>query len=530
MTISKTPTLSYLPLVIAGLLLAPASQSATVGPLAVRVNNDQAFVAEAPLLFETGENPANVSVRLAAPDQFDENGIAWRYEFSQLRIQTQTQIDGSKFIRISSDSNWPQNHLDLVLEINTPSGSQFIKLGAELFRPSPVSIKPPRKSGFDPHSLSQDLSHYGPVRASDTLWSIAKHVAHQHGVSTQQMLETLKKDNPEAFNHGSINSMKSGATLKIAPPEQKPEPEPKPKPEQKPEPETKPKPEQKPEPETKPEPTAEPTISPQAPAPESKALELIAPVTDPATTTKDQASEANLTGQTTTPDLAPVTPGSGEGDYLFLQTRVETLEQQIGAMQQLLTLKDQQLTELQGSVEAQLNQQTQLFVLSVVSGLLATLCIGLGWLVWRKKPQSDLAKPTEIQTDRVKISEITPVAAPPVPEKTAVTPPLPSISMQTVSTSPPEHRVANKDDHEFEFNFDLDLNPGKQRAQNNNSPTEDWTSEDNQESKIDLARAYFDMGDIEMAKEMANQVLKAGNQEQQNLAKTLLNEIDQENS
>ena len=504
MTSSKAPTLSYLPLVIASLLHAPAGQSATVGPLAVRINNDQAFVAEAPLLFETGENPANVSVRLAAPDQFDDNGIAWRYEFSQLRFHTQTQIDGSKFIRISSDSNWPQNHLDLVLEINTPSGSQLIKLGAELFRPSPVSIKPPRKSGFDPHSLSQDLSHYGPIRASDTLWSIAKHIAHQHGVSTQQMLETLKKDNPEAFKHGSINAMKSGVTLKIVPHEPKTEP--------------------------KPEPTAEPTTSPQAPAPESKALELIAPVTEPATTTKALASEANLTGQTTTPDLATVTPGSGEGDYLFLQTRVETLEQQIGAMQQLLTLKDQQLTELQGSVEAQLNQQTQLLVLSVVSGLLATLCIALGWLVWRKKPQSDLAKPTEIQTDQVKISESTMDAAPSVPENTAVIPPLSSISMQTVSTSPPEHRVANKDDHEFEFNFDLDLNPGKQRAQNNNSPTEDWTSEDNQESKIDLARAYFDMGDIEMAKEMANQVLKAGNQEQQNLAKTLLNEIDQENS
>lgn len=470
MTSSKTLVPRYLPLAIASLLQIPASQAATVGQLAVRLNTGQAFVAEAQLSPSAGENPANLSVRLAAPDKFDENGIAWRYEFSQLRFQTQTQIDGSKLIRISSDSYWPQSRLDLVLEIISPGGSQFTKLGAELVRPIVATAKPLRKSGFDATSLSQDQSSYGPIRASDTLWSIAKHLAHQHGVSTQKMLETLQKNNPDAFNHGSINSLKPGVSLKITPPEPKPEP------------------------------ISEPsTTIPTSPSQESKALDLVAPVT---------TTEAN-------PNSASDIPVSGEGDYLFLQTRVETLEQQIGMMQQLLTLKDQQLNQLQGNVEQQLSQQTQLVALSLFSSLLAAISISLGWLLWRKRPQTTPSEPAPQKAKKQISSQ---------PQEA-----LASRAAPVTETAPVKNNPAFDMTDKDEFDFDFDLSPGSQRAQDNNSTTDDWTTADDQESKIDLARAYFDMGDVDMAKEMANQVLKNGNKDQQNLAKILLDEIAQPN-
>lgn len=494
MTSSITPSLRYLPLVIASLLHTPASQAATIGPVTVRINNGQSFLAEAPLIPALGENPENLAVRLAAPDKFDDNGIAWHYEFSRLRFQTQTQIDGSKVIRISSDANWPQNHLDLVLEINTPSGSQFSKLSTELIRPSLDTAKSPRKSGFDPHSLSMDQSSYGPIRATDTLWSIAKNVAHQRGVSTQQMLETLQKDNPDAFNHGSINSLKPGVTLKIA------------------------------QAELKPKSVTEPSLPTSGPATETKALDLVAP----ANTTAVDPIGANPSNQAPDPNLAPSIPGSGEGDYLFLQTRVETLEQQIGMMQQLLTLKDQQLNQLQGNVEQQLNQQTQLLALSVLSSVLAAISIGLGLLLWRRKAQpasSPVEHPATLTIATAPIDGLTDSAAP-VPETQTETESTPSSEPTPV---PKPAAIKNHSDFESdskdEFDFDFDLNPGIQRSDNNDHSSEDWTSEDNQESKIDLARAYFDMGDVDMAKELADQVLKAGNTAQQDLAKRLLEEI-----
>jgi pilus assembly protein FimV len=512
MTSSKILITRCLPLAIAGLLHAPANQAATIGPLAVRTNNEQGFVAEAQLIPAIGENSENLAVRLAAPDKFDDHGIAWHYEFSRLRFQTQTQIDGSKLIRISSDADWPQNHLDLVLEINTPSGSQFSKLSTELIRPSAETYKPPRKSGFDPHSLSMDQSSYGPIRATDTLWSIAKNVAHQRGVSTQQMLEALQKNNPDAFKNSSIHSLKSGVTLKITQPEQTPEPK------------------------KKSEPIQKITSQNQPPSKQSKALELVAPVT------ADETSHAdNAPNQTANPGSVAVVTASGEGDYLFLQTRVETLERQIGMMQQLLTLKDQQLDQLQGNVEQQLNQQTQLLALSILSSVLAAISMGLGLLLWRRKAQPAASSPVEhpaapsIVTAPLEglTDNATPTPTPvpvPVPETQTET------ETETESTPsseptpvPKPAAIKNHSDFESdskdEFDFDFDLNPGIQRSDNNEHSSEDWTSEDNQESKIDLARAYFDMGDVDMAKELANQVLKAGNTAQQDLAKRLLEEI-----
>ena len=56
---------------------------------------------------------------------------------------------------------------------------------------------------------------YGPVRASDTLWSIAARVRPDDSVSVQRMMLALLVANPEAFATRNVNALKAGVTLRI---------------------------------------------------------------------------------------------------------------------------------------------------------------------------------------------------------------------------------------------------------------------------------------------------------------------------
>lgn len=78
----------------------------------------------------------------------------------------------------------------------------------------------------------------------------------------------------------------------------------------------------------------------------------------------------------------------------------------------------------------------------------------------------------------------------------------------------------------FDFNFDFEA-----PAALENVPEEDdlgvfdLTDMDEFETKIDLAKAYIDMGDTEMAKKIAKEVLEKGSKEQQQTAQSILDEL-----
>lgn len=83
------------------------------------------------------------------------------------------------------------------------------------------------------------------------------------------------------------------------------------------------------------------------------------------------------------------------------------------------------------------------------------------------------------------------------------------------------------DQNEFDFNFDLDMPDDKDGvgADNLGIGVEDLTDMDELETKLDLARAYMDMGDPEAARDIAAEVLEKGSDEQKKQAKLLLEDI-----
>ena len=82
---------------------------------------------------------------------------------------------------------------------------------------------------------------------------------------------------------------------------------------------------------------------------------------------------------------------------------------------------------------------------------------------------------------------------------------------------------------DFDFNFDLEI-PSTKSGQNADQYDEfgvsDLTDMDELETKLDLAKAYVDMGDADAAKDIAKEVLEQGTVEQKKIAKALLDELD----
>ncbi|MGZ5009543.1 MAG: FimV/HubP family polar landmark protein [Methylobacter sp.] len=81
------------------------------------------------------------------------------------------------------------------------------------------------------------------------------------------------------------------------------------------------------------------------------------------------------------------------------------------------------------------------------------------------------------------------------------------------------------DDFDFNFDLDLPLTASDQSSQNDEFGVSDLTDMDELETKLDLAKAYVDMGDADAAKDIAQEVLDQGTAEQKKAAQALLDEL-----
>jgi len=79
---------------------------------------------------------------------------------------------------------------------------------------------------------------------------------------------------------------------------------------------------------------------------------------------------------------------------------------------------------------------------------------------------------------------------------------------------------------DFDFNFDFEAPSSDSDEDEFDLGVADLTDMDEFETKIDLAKAYIDMGDADAAKTIAEEVLEKGNQEQKQAAQAILDELE----
>lgn len=200
------------------------------------------------------DEAAGMTARLAPQDAFRQAGIDYSSVLMDLRFTVEKRASGQSVIKVSSSKPVNEPFLDFLVELNWPSGrlvreytflldppevaakaasrpvsvaeakivetvpgggmnGEFAPRKAPAPRPAPIVPKPAAtKAPAEPQKTSGTDTHL--VQRGETLRKIAAETKPE-GVSLEQMLVGLYKNNPEAFIGSNINRLKSGAILSI---------------------------------------------------------------------------------------------------------------------------------------------------------------------------------------------------------------------------------------------------------------------------------------------------------------------------
>ncbi|VAX08990.1 hypothetical protein MNBD_GAMMA26-2234 [hydrothermal vent metagenome] len=213
-----------------------------VGDVHLRSALDQAFDAEIDLLSVKSDELDGVKVQLASPEAFARIGIERPYFLTKLRFKPSLNAAGKAVIHVTSHIAIREPFLNFLIEVNWAKG-RLVREYTVLLDPPvtlknlPLPVAPPviraqapvasplrsTPSAAASKPLAEDYpvpdvesqaSDYGPVQANETLWRIAMDTR-LSGVTVQQMILAIQRNNPHAFYGKNVNNLKQGVILRI---------------------------------------------------------------------------------------------------------------------------------------------------------------------------------------------------------------------------------------------------------------------------------------------------------------------------
>ncbi|MEP6510540.1 MAG: FimV/HubP family polar landmark protein, partial [Dokdonella sp.] len=243
-----------LPLAIALALGGTHALALGLGPVHVKSKLNQPLDAEIPVIQGSAREAEGLLVSLANAEDFERVGINRSRLTVPLEFTLVKGANGSMTIKVTSKEAVRDTYLDFLIEANWPNG--------RLLREYTVLLDPPLMAPAShaatttavvaaPHTetltrqetvrtttetrITQQPAHvpekvapvapravkaipageYGPVAAGETLSGIAREAQAGSGVSVDQMMLALLKNNPNAFYKSNINALKRGAILRV---------------------------------------------------------------------------------------------------------------------------------------------------------------------------------------------------------------------------------------------------------------------------------------------------------------------------
>src|SRR5450759_5308075 len=236
-------------LVLATLISVPASFSAYaagLGRLSVNSSLGQPLSAEIELLSLQPGEFESLSARVASPDSFREARIDYASSLRLMRFSVDKRPSGQPILKISSIAPVNEPFLDVLVELNWPSGRLLREYPILLDPPGfnearvavpavaaaapvapaasaavPTPAEKPETTTSTPVALAQPpegaaapADTYGPVKKGDNLNKIATQVK-SDSVSLEQMLVALYRENQTAFIDSNMNRLKAGQILRV---------------------------------------------------------------------------------------------------------------------------------------------------------------------------------------------------------------------------------------------------------------------------------------------------------------------------
>jgi len=211
------------------LLVFPVlASSFGLGNIAVDSSLNAPLRAHIPLVAVGPEGSADFRVELASPNAFSRAGLARPFYLSSLRFHVLTQPGGAIVIGVTSRDPIREPYLDFLIKVEW-RGQRVVReytilLDPPIYSPPTFSSKAAPKSKINNSNSgaakviagpTPTPTSYGPVKASETLWVIAKKLRPDSSISVDQMMLALQRKNPLAFSRGNVNLLKRGARLEI---------------------------------------------------------------------------------------------------------------------------------------------------------------------------------------------------------------------------------------------------------------------------------------------------------------------------
>ena len=189
----------------------------------------------------------SLQIRIATKDHFQRAGINRAFVLTTLKFTAEEgSTPGTGRIRISTQEPITEPFLNFLLDVDWPQGRVIREYTVLLDPPiygaaistaveeavttveslpelAETVVEPEiTSSGSDTSSSASSSSTslpkpgtYGPVKSSDTLWSLAERLRPDNSVTVQQTMLALLNVNPNAFARGNINALQQGKVLRV---------------------------------------------------------------------------------------------------------------------------------------------------------------------------------------------------------------------------------------------------------------------------------------------------------------------------
>ena len=210
------------------LVLAPRIVPALeLGPIDTRSALYEPLDARIPIRGARSGDLEGLNVVLGSPAQFELAGVARLHHLDLLEFIVVEQGDGGGYIHVRTEEPVIESSLTFLIDVDWPRGRTVrgyrLHLSAAASRAADASpepraapeVQPEPETGATRTTTASGATRYGPVRTSETLWSIASRLRPDRSVSVQRMMLAIVEANPDAFVIGNINGLHAGAMLRI---------------------------------------------------------------------------------------------------------------------------------------------------------------------------------------------------------------------------------------------------------------------------------------------------------------------------
>lgn len=224
-------------LLAALVVLAPSIASAIgLGKLTVLSRMGQPFTAEIELVSAQKEEISTLSASLASLEVYRSSQLQYNAALTGLSFQLAKRPDGQSYLKLSSRQGVSDPFVDLLVELKWASGSLLRQYSALIdpldyaptlaHVPAAVTVavaSPPPAIAVttpvvvtlaQPQTAPSASADYGPIKRGETLSKIAVKLKPQ-GVSVEQMMVGIFRNNPQAFIKNDMNRIKADEMLNI---------------------------------------------------------------------------------------------------------------------------------------------------------------------------------------------------------------------------------------------------------------------------------------------------------------------------